>query len=111
MPSQGYVAQKSSNRIFFRADVTQNAPLKSAIKRLPPEFVADEAFGPRAIRSSASVPCKRPGTLSHTATSAVINLNRALRRELFFINGTEALWYIKSIMNGPSRIQRQLPTL
>jgi hypothetical protein len=107
----GYVAQRRSNSIFFRADVTQNVSLKTAVKKLPPEFVADEEFGPRAIRSSAHVTCRSPGRLSQTAIAAIVNLNRTLRRELFFINGAEALWYIKSVTNGPARIQRQLPTL
>ena len=34
-----------------------------------------------------------------------------MRRELQFINGAEALWYIRGTVKGPARLQRQLPTL
>ena len=47
----GYVAQKSTKRVYLRADITDNVPLASAFKRLPPLFVPDPVFGPRALRS------------------------------------------------------------
>ena len=107
----GFVADRSSKRIYFRADVTKNIPIGIAIKRLPAQFVADAKFGPRAIRSTAYVSSQRPGRLSQAALSAIVDLNHRLRRELAFINGTEPLWYIKSRTRGPARIERQLPTL
>ncbi len=107
----GFVADKSSKQVYFRADITKNVPFGTTIKRLPTPFVGDERFGPRAIRSADSVACQRPGTLGTTALANIADLNRRLRRELFFINGTEPLWYIRSLTRGPKRIERQLPTL
>jgi hypothetical protein len=106
-----YVAQKSTKRIYFRADITDNTPVASAFKRLPPIFVPDPAFGPRAVRSVDFVACRKPTIPSKREVRQIAELNRTLRRELQFINGTEALWYIRGHVKGPARIQRQLPTL
>ncbi|MCA1431354.1 hypothetical protein I6F33_00040 [Bradyrhizobium sp. BRP20] len=107
----GFVADRPTKQVYFRADITKNVPFGTTVKRLPALFVADERFGPRAIRSVDSVTCQRPGKLGSTALGNVADLNRRLRRELFFINGTEPLWYIRSRTRGPKRIERQLPTL
>jgi hypothetical protein len=107
----GFVAEKSSKRIFFRADITQNISFRNAVKRLPPQFVADGKFGSRAIRSSAYAKCNSPRRLNQAVIVAIADLNRTLRSQLVFINGVEALWYVKSITKGPARIERQTPTL
>ncbi|RTM07962.1 MAG: hypothetical protein EKK33_29675 [Bradyrhizobiaceae bacterium] len=107
----GFVADRQSKQVYFRADITKNIPFATTVKRLPIQFVADNKFGPRAIRSAASVACQKPGKLSAKALANIADLNRSLRRELFFINGTEPLWYIRSRTRGPKRIERQLPTL
>lgn len=107
----GFVAQRSTRRVYFRADITDNIPLASAIRRLPPLFVADPTFGPRAVRSEAFVCCKKPTTPTVNEVLQIAELNKNLRRELQFINGTEALWYIRGMVTGPARLQRQLPTL
>jgi len=41
----------------------------------------------------------------------LVGFNRNLRRDLYFINGAEALWYLKTQVKGPAKLQRQLPTL
>lgn len=107
----GYVAQKSTKRIYFRADITDNIPLASTLKRLPPLFVPDLAFGPRAVRSVDYVVCRKPTKPSKGEVRQIAEMNGRLRRELQFINGTEALWYIRGHVKGPARLQRQLPTL
>ena len=106
-----YIAQRSTKRVYFRADITENVPIATAVRRLPSLFVSDPSFGERAVRSVDFVVYRKPSTPSKRELAEIAELNRSLRRELQFINGTEALWYIRSRVNGPSRLQRQLPTL
>ncbi|MCA6124655.1 hypothetical protein J6500_22575 [Bradyrhizobium sp. WSM 1704] len=106
-----FVAEKSTKQIYFRADVTKNMSFDRAARRLPVQFAADRKFGPRAIRSTDYVTSRKPGRISQTDLNQITVLNARLRRELFFINGSEPLWYIKSRTRGPARIERQLPTL
>jgi hypothetical protein len=107
----GFVAQRSTKRVYFRAEVTNKMSFASAARRLPSLFAADPAFGSRAIRSEAFVSCHRPSTPTANEISQIADLNRTLRRELQFINGTEALWYIRGRVPGPAPLRRQLPTL
>lgn len=107
----GFVAQRSTKRVYFRADITENVPFTTAVKHLPSLFVADPAFGERAIRSEAFVACRKPTTPSESEIIKIADLNKTLRRELQFINGAEALWYVRGEVTGPARLKRQLPTL
>jgi hypothetical protein len=93
------------------ADIAKDIPFNLAVKRLPPTFVVASEVGPRAIRSKLALTWRKPGRPTKTDIQELIDFNRTVRTELHFINGAEALWYLKTPAAGPSRLKRQLPTL
>jgi YaaC-like Protein len=107
----GYVVDRSSNRIFFKADVAKDVSLQNALSRLPAAFVPDSSLGERAIRSARFVEWHNATRPTSSEVEDLVNLNRSLRRELHYIHGLEALWYMKARTPGPRRLERQLPTL
>jgi YaaC-like Protein len=106
-----YIVESTSKRAFFRADFAKGVPLRNAISRLPAIFVADPAQGEGAIRSAAELAWRRPRKPTATEIEGLASLNRTLRQDLHYINGLQALWYVKAKTPGPRRLQRQLPTL
>src|SRR5580704_15254030 len=107
----GYVCDKGKKTVFFKADVERNIPLTRALKRLPTTFAAAPAVGDRAIRSVAELAWRKPGKPSAADIQELIDFNRQLRKELHFMNGAQALWYLKTAPAGPNRLKRKLPTL
>jgi hypothetical protein len=107
----GYVVDRASKRVVFRADIGENVPLRYAISRLPESFISDRTLGDRAIRSTAYLTWPRPNSPTAMEFEELVNLNRTLRRELHYINGIYALWYIRTRIAGPRRLNRQLPTM
>jgi hypothetical protein len=106
-----YIVESTSKRAFFKADFAKGVPLRNAISRLPAIFVADPAQGEGAIRSAAELAWRRPRKPTATEIEGLASLNRTLRQDLHYINGLQALWYVKAKTPGPRRLQRQLPTL
>jgi len=107
----GYVYDTKTKDVFFKSDVARNLPFKPAVKKLSASFSAAPAVGPRAIRSVAMMTWRKPGQPTATNIHDLINFNRALRQELHFINGAQTLWYLRTAVAGPTRLNRQLPTL
>ena len=106
-----YVVENTSKRVFFRADIAKNVSLRSAVSRLPAAFVADSTLGDRAIRSTSHLIWRRPSNPTTSELEGLAAMNRALREEVHYINGLQALWYVKAVTAGPRRLQRQLPTI
>src|SRR5581483_1426918 len=107
----GYVYNTATKEVLFKADIAKNIPFNSAVKRLPPTFIVAPDIGPRAIRSSATMHWLKPGRPTTANVQQLINFNRTLRKEIHFINGAQALWYLRTSVAGPKRLNRQLPTL
>ncbi|UGX89845.1 YaaC family protein (plasmid) [Bradyrhizobium barranii subsp. barranii] len=111
LANSGYVYDTRTKEVFFKANIANNIPYLRAIKKLPAGFVAAPIIGPRAIRSVASLSWRRPGRPTATNVHDLIAFNRSMRQELHFINGAQALWYLRSRVAGPKLLDRQLPTL
>jgi hypothetical protein len=105
-----YVIDDQEGKVFLRADFASNVSLKDAVKRLPPSFKSDTSLGDRAIRSVASVSWTHHARPTETERTDLARLNGNLRRDLHYINAAQTLWYVKTVIARPKRIQRQLPT-
>jgi hypothetical protein len=106
-----YAYDNKSKEVFFTANIERKTALNAAIKMFPKTFVSAPTIGPRAIRSAAALHWRKPGKPTAANIKELVRFNRALRRDLYFINGAEALWYLKTPVKGPAKLQRQLPTL
>jgi len=106
-----YVYDSKTKHVYFKANIEKDFPYKTGIRMLPPSFVAAPEIDERAIRSVAFLAWRRPGRPSEANIHELSVFNRALRKELQYINGTQALWYLRSPVAGPGQLNRQLPTL
>jgi len=84
---------------------------KHVMNRLPTTFRAAPEIGAGIIRSTDSVSFSKPRKPSPTDLKKLAGLHKAIRCDLFYINATESLWYIKLQTTGPKRLGRQTPTL
>lgn len=63
------------------------------------------------MRSSDSVSLSRPKTPTANDLAGLAQLHRGVRKHLYYINGAETLWYLKTKPSGATRIERQTTTL
>jgi hypothetical protein len=106
-----YVLDSISRRAFFQARLAKHSSSQRVMNRLPPSLMADPDHGEYAIRSATSVPCSRPKSPTPSDLANLSTLNQELRADLQYIRGTEALWYVKTIVAGTRRLARQTPTV
>jgi YaaC-like Protein len=106
-----YLYDTDTKEVFFKADVEKNIPFGPAVKKLPPSFVAAPAIGPRTIRTVAALSWRKPGKPTQANIQELMNFNRTLREDLYYINGTQTLWYLRIPTARPNRLKRQVPTL
>lgn len=102
-----FVINKDTRKAFFRAWLSKDFSNGHVVKRLPPEFILDlKQNGGYIIRSVAEVPFSTPSRATLNDERNLITLHNRLRHKLFYINGSQALWYIKSHAAGPRKIAR-----
>ena len=106
-----YVFRRADRRAFFSGNLSRDQGSKHVLNRLPATLVAAPELGQRAIRSANSVPFSRPLRPTPTDLKNLASLHREIRQDVFYINGTETLWYVKVRTLGPNRLARQTPTL
>lgn len=107
-----FLFDKTSKNVHLYCELSDNFSNRYVVNRLPPTFVVDKIENEKYIIKS---------TIFKTITSAskpnqndinqLVELNENIRKELFYINGSHTLWYIKSIVAGPTRINRYPMTL
>ncbi len=111
LKNAGYYLDASSGKVFIAADVSGDYTKRDYSKRMPASF---EVIGDRKdayIKSIDSVSVKNSKKLTNLEIKQVVSLHNKIRRDLFYINGAETLWYLKTSRSQPSRIERQTPTL
>jgi hypothetical protein len=107
-----YVVDRSRQMAFFRATLSNDFANMRVVRRLPAEFAFESEDGRCIrIRSAAEVAFSRPKSPTLADLARIASLQRALRPNLFYINGAQTLWYIRSIVAGPPRIARFPPTI
>jgi YaaC-like protein len=109
-----YVFDTDTNSVYFYAKPEKQESKTKARNRLPSSLEVVETDTGFYIRSTASIPWRRPTKATQAEMTALLGLHRELRFDLQYINGTYTLWYAKmNFTRGHStrRVQRALPTL
>jgi hypothetical protein len=106
-----YVFERPTNQAYLVASLSRDHASKRSMRRLPTSLIPDPTRGPAAMRSHGSVPFVRPNKPTPTDLKNLSALHKQLRKDLFYINGTQTLWYAKAVTAGPQRLERQCPTL
>ena len=106
-----YAMDGTTNTVRLLGYLTKNVNPKAAFRRLPASFIVDPARGQCAIKSKDAVPCANAAKPDAAELLALSDLNRRLRVDLHYINGSQTLWYIKGVVSGPRRLGRQPLTL
>jgi hypothetical protein len=88
----------------FSACLSKDHVSQHIIKRLPRALVKDVEGDHGAIRSLNSVPCARPKRPTPEDIVQLEALHRAVREELFYINGAQTLWYVKAVTAGSATL-------
>jgi len=107
----GYAFDQTTRRAFLAANFSDNLPVGQAMRRLPNSFVAEPSFGPKAIRSTVSANFSNQKRPTKADLCNLRDLHHQLRDDVFYINGAETLWYLKSTPAGTRRLARRTPTI
>lgn len=102
----------STNEVRLYCELSEDFSNRNILKRLPSTFIFDRKEKERYfIKSNGSTTISNPTKPSVSDINNLINFNEALRKDLVFINGSSTLWYIKSNVRGPAKIDRKSSTL
>lgn len=107
-----YVHDSNSNEAYLQAVLSSNFSNNYVIKRLPNSFTLEKKENNKYfVRSVQTVTILNPNSLTASEKTSLINLNKNIRQNLQFINGSHTLWYLKSNVSGPGKLNRQTTTL
>ncbi len=108
-----FVFDPASNVVKVHAQVSKNFRSHHVMKRIAPKFIPDTTANAESceIVSAASRPFTRPSKPTSADLAALASLQEELRRSLFYINGGETLWYIRSNVAGANTILRMPVTM
>lgn len=106
-----FVYDSGSGTAYLTARLSKNFIGQKFIRRLPNSFLADNNQNGEDIRSSLNVAISSPVISNSSDLSVMEGLQRSLRSDLNYIAGAQTLWYVKSNIAGPKRIQRSPLTL
>lgn len=107
-----FVHDPTTRTVKFTAALSENFHSHHVMKRIAPKFVKNPtASDPFEIISSASRPFSRPAKPTQPDIDSLKSLQADLRHDLFYINGVEILWYLRSTVAGPNRLDRMPATM
>ncbi|HEG4448328.1 hypothetical protein FT688_11725 [Aeromonas hydrophila] len=103
----------ATNKVRLHAQISKNFQSHNVIRRIAPKFILDTTANAAEyeIVSAASRPFTRPQKPTAADLTALASLQDDLRRDLFYINGSETLWYIRSSVAGPNTLARMPATM
>lgn len=102
-----YVLDTQTMHAHLRATLSRDFAHRRFIKRLPATIIADpQGDGIRAVRSRDEVAVASRSLGSDADRNTIVAFNRRIRADILYIQGTQALWYIKGRVSGPTRIAR-----
>lgn len=105
-----FVVEDGSTNVFFTAELSAHYPLTKYLRRLP-ACLAHNSPSTRGVISTSSVAISSATNPTATDLGSISAFARTLREDIYYINGTEALWYVKATTGGNARLQRQTTTL
>ena len=107
-----YVHDSTNNDVYLRAILSNNFSSQHVVNRLPATFILEKKEGNKYfIRSVQTISVVSPTRLTQIEKNALKNLNKDLRQDLQCINGAHTLWYLKSNVSGPNKLNRSSTTL
>jgi len=107
-----YVANESTKKASFRATLSENSSNMHIVNRMPPAWALDSREkGVIKIKSTEEVDFSRPKTPTKSDLNNIGVLHKKLRVSLFYINGTQTLWYLRARTSGPRILSRFAPTI
>jgi hypothetical protein len=106
-----FVVEDGTTNVFFSAQLSAHYTRQNFLNRLPPSFTLDPNGAVGAILSSAPVALSSVNKPTDADIQQLVGFAKSLRDDLYYINGTQTLWYIKAATNSQSRLLRQSTTL
>lgn len=106
-----FVQDSVTRRMYFAANLSKDFKTGIILKRAPPSTTQDRDASSSGIRSSASLPCTHAGRPTVQDISNIVTLNRQLRGDIEYINGSQTLWYLRTQPSAANLIWRRVPTL
>ncbi len=108
--SSRFAVENGTNNVFFTGELSAHYPLSKYLGRLPP-CLAHNPSSAGGVISTSSVPISSVKCPTTADVVAIADFARSLREDIYYINGTEALWYVKATTGRNARLQRQTTTL
>ncbi|MBB4227976.1 YaaC family protein [Rhizobium mongolense] len=106
-----FIHDSVTRRAYFAANLSKDFKAGIIFKRAPSSLIADPDYAGGGIRSSASAACDHAGRPTLRDISNIKGLNRLLRGDIEYINGSQTLWYMRTQPSGATLIKRRVPTL
>lgn len=103
-----FVYDPAVNVVKLHAQISKNFRSHHVIRRILPKFIVDATADARSyeVVSAASRPFSRPLKPTSEDLAALNSLQEELRRDIFYINGSETLWYLRSTVAGAKTLSR-----
>lgn len=108
-----FVHDAAANVVRLHAQISKHFRTHQVIRRISPKFILDVTAAPKSyeVVSAASRPFSRPTKPTAADLTALNSLQEELRRDLFYINGSETLWYLRSTVAGANTLSRMPVTM
>lgn len=103
-----YARNDETGEVFFRGEFASDISAKPLRNKLPATIIMDPDR-PGAIRSADQVFWSHANKASSGELSSLIALHQKLRADLYYINGSQTLWYLRT--TGKRRLSRRSPTI
>lgn len=102
-----FVLDQATMQAYFRAELSADFAHARYIKRLPGNLIRDpQGSHSRVIRSLAFITLGSKTLRTVEDRDKLVALSRTLRADVQYINGAQTLWYAKSKVTGPKRLER-----
>src|SRR5262249_44058964 len=95
-----FVFEEGTKNVFFSARLSTHNPPSKVAKRLPPSIKLDPSASDGTLLSTASVAVSSVKKPKDADLTAIAGLAKALREDLYYINGAQTLWYVKTVPKG-----------
>jgi hypothetical protein len=102
-----YMFETKTKHAYLRANLSKDFAHRRFLRRLHPSLISDPRGGDiRAIRSANETSISGRNARSAADRTSITLLNRQLRTDVQYINGSQTLWYVKGVVTGPKRLTR-----
>lgn len=107
-----FVQETSTKSVYLRAALSEDFATTHVLRRLPSTFEADGELGKdKYVRSKNAITIVNASRPTTSEKLDLKNFSESIRKDVFYINGSNTLWYLKSKVTGPKIINRFPSTL